>query len=620
VIFAISVNASSALASDLTRFSLTTPAENEILGRIYSQGVSNPAGSVQGMLYIKEARGSSVGTLSGVFSKDSGKTWASPFVFSNSTGVHNFNLAINTSGEEITVVWIEGGERASLMMRQSFDGGSSWRPRILIGAEGGFSSAWGLRLEQNSTGSAKVIGFENRGRSQFFIATTINHGIIWKINAASNPNLKGSYWDIGVSESGSTFAYTYVNWGTPSDRDKLYFSSSQDNGISWQPEKVLSTSSNLGTGSQIISLENEKYIISSELGSELLVSTDLGKSFTKRSFPFSKAFYVSAVLDVTTASIYAIYTSADARIFFSRTIDEGKTWSLPIVLPRTTTKIPKLLWSESTKRLAIVWPEQLEKQLYFSVSGDYGKSWSEPEALLADANRVTNSGPDSDALIAEIFSGNQYVIGWVNYDATDKFSLQSTTVSIATLRFNLNGATVGTPPGAQTLIIGQSANIARYNKEFSKEHHEFVNWNTSSDGTGLSVYSGLDSMKITQDTEIFAIWKELPKFEISYDGNNILTSAPKSQSFYSDEFASLQKVDSSLVRSDRVFKGWNTSPDGKGQSFSTDATNILLNAPLRLFAIGLNKPGKKELICTKGKLVKKISGPKPVCPSGYKKR
>jgi hypothetical protein len=620
LIFAISINANSAFASDLTRFSLTTPAENGILGRIYSQGTSNPAGTVQGVLYVKEARGRGEGTLSGVFSKDSGKTWVSPFVFSNSTGVYNFNIAINRSGEEITVVWVEGGERASLMMRQSFDGGLTWRPQSLIGSDGAFSYVWGLRIEQNSTGSAKVIGFENRSRSQLFIVTTINHGIIWRINAANNPNLKQSYWDIKVSESGSTFAYTYVNYGTPSDRDKLYFSSSQDSGNSWQPEKVITTSSNFSIQSQIISLENQKFIIASELGSELLISTDLGRSFIKRNFPFNNASYVSTALDLATKSIYITFVSADGAVSFSRTNDEGKTWSTPIILPRTSTKMPKLFWSESTRRLALVWPEQLEKQLYFSVSGNQGKNWSNPTPLLADGNRVTNSGVDSDALIAEVLDGNKYVIAWPNYDVADKFSLQATTVNVARLQFNSNGATNGTPPGTQTLISGQFADIPRYNKEFSKPHHEFVHWNTSSDGSGSPVYSGLESIKISQNLEIYAIWKELPKFEITYEGNNVLNSSPLSQSFYSDELAFLQRVDTSLVQRNRVFKEWNTSPDGKGQSFSRDAKGFVLNAPLKLFAIGSNKPTKKVLICTKGKSVKKVLGEKQVCPNGYKKR
>ena len=623
VILTISLSSSTAFANDVIRLTPEYKGSSGPggLNTIYSQGASNPDGTVQGMLYVEDG---GQRTLSGVFSKDSGKTWTAPIFFSNSTGVYNFSLNINKSGAEITVIWVEGGQRQDLVMRQSFDGGINWLPRKLIGSSGAYASAWKLSVKQNSTGSAKIIGFGNRdNNSQLLLATTTDRGLTWNLNSSSNSNLKQYYWDVGVSESGLNFAYTYEDYGTPALQGQLFFSSSRDGGRTWQPEKVLSTTSRFSPGSQIISLENEKFIIANDEGPELLISTDLGANFTKHNFPVSGAFNVSAALDASRGSIYATFITAPGAgrgIYFARSDDDGKTWSKPILFSNSGDNNQKLLWSESKDRLAIIWHEWGGKQLNFTVSGDQGRSWSKSTSLLNEGNRVAGTDVDSAELIAHLSASDQYVIGWTNVDTASNFSLQTKLINIATLRFNLNGATLGTPPGVQTLISGQTADIPRYNNEFSRTHHEFLNWNTSPDGTGSTVFSGLSSISISQNTEVYATWKELPKFEVSFNSNKILKSTPLPQTFYSDEFVTFPRIDTSLVRSDRIFTGWNTSPDGKGQSFNADTRNLLLKSPLKLFAIGINKPVNKNIICTKGKLVKKVIGLKPVCPSGYKKR
>lgn len=622
LIFTISINANVAFATELIKLTPDKPTGPGGLNRLYSQGASNPDGTVQGMLYVEDG-GQNSRTLSGVFSKDSGKTWTTPIIFSNSTSVYTFSLAINESGSEITTIWTDGAYRQNLVIRQSFDGGTSWRPQSLIGSSGAYTSVSRLSIKQNSTGSAKIVGLGDRGNSQLLFATTTDNGLTWKINTSINSSLKQSYWNVGVSESGNNFAYSYEDYGTPSLQGQLFFSSSADGGKTWQPEKILSTTSRFSPGSEIISLDSKKFIIANHEGPELLVSTDLGVTFTKQDFPVSGAFSVSAALDVSRGSIYATFITAwgpGRNIYFSRTDDDGKSWTKPILFSNSGDNYPQLLWSESKDRIAIIWHEWGGKQINFTVSGDQGKSWSKSVSLLNEGNGVAGSGVESADLIAHISASDQYTIGWTNVDSTSNFSLQAKFVNIVMLRFNLNGATLGTPPNVQTLISGQTADIPRYNNEFSKAHHEFINWNTSSDGTGVTVYSGLNSTSINQNTEIYATWKELPKFEISFDSNRILKSTPPSLNFYSDEFAVIPQIDNSLVRSDRIFKGWNTSPDGKGQNFSADTRNFLLKSPLRLYAIGINKPVKKEIICAKGKLVKKVKGLKPVCPSGYKKR
>jgi hypothetical protein len=625
LILTISLSSNTAFANEVIRITPEYKGSSGPggLNRIYSQGASNPNGTVQGMLYVEDG-GQSSRTLRGVFSKDSGKTWTAPIFFSNSTGVYNFSLNINESGAEITAIWVEGGQRQDLVMRQSFDGGINWLPRKLIGSSGAYASAWGLSVKQNSTGSAKIVGFGNRdNNSQLLVATTTDRGLTWNLNSSSNSNLKQYYWDVGVSESGINFAYTYEDYGTPELQGQLFFSSSQDGGKTWQPEKILSTTSRFSPGSEIISLDSEKFIIANHEGPELLISTDLGRTFTKENFPVSGAFSVSAALDITRGSIYATFITATGpgrNIYFSRTDDDGKSWTKPILFSNSGDNYPQLLWSQSEDRIAIIWHEWGGKQINFTVSGDQGKSWSKSASLLNEGNGVAGSGVDSAELFAHLSASDQYFVGWTNLDTTGNYSLQAKYINIVTLRFNSNGATLGTPPNFQTLILGQSADIPRYSNEFSKTHHEFVNWNTNSDGTGSMVYSGLGSLTIIQNTEIYATWKELPKFEISFDSNRILKSTPPSQTFYIDEFATIPLIDSSLVRGDRIFRGWNTSPDGKGKSFSADIGKFTLKSPLRLFAIGVKKPLTKELICVRGKLVKKVIGLKPVCPSGYKKR
>ena len=78
------------------------------------------------------------------------------------------------------------------------------------------------------------------------------------------------------------------------------------------------------------------------------------------------------------------------------------------------------------------------------------------------------------------------------------------------LTFDANGGT-GTMD-KQTFTYNVASNLL--DVKFSKDGHVFKEWNTKADGTGTS-YTNKQSIKISDDTTLYAIWVEGPAYAIS---------------------------------------------------------------------------------------------------------
>ena len=63
-----------------------------------------------------------------------------------------------------------------------------------------------------------------------------------------------------------------------------------------------------------------------------------------------------------------------------------------------------------------------------------------------------------------------------------------------------------------------------------KPHFEFVGWATTPSGSLIS----LENLVVESDLNLYAIWKELPKYSVKYFSNGILKSVPLAKSYWSD--------------------------------------------------------------------------------------
>ena len=110
---------------------------------------------------------------------------------------------------------------------------------------------------------------------------------------------------------------------------------------------------------------------------------------------------------------------------------------------------------------------------------------------------------------------------------------------------------------------------------FSRDHYDFIGWNTKADGTGTAYNPG-SAMTLTAEAPtatLYAQWEEHPKYnylvvynanfgdnETKFDEENVV-------SVY-DTAYTIRTNDNTFVRENYTFAGWNTKADGTGESYA----------------------------------------------------
>ena len=154
-----------------------------------------------------------------------------------------------------------------------------------------------------------------------------------------------------------------------------------------------------------------------------------------------------------------------------------------------------------------------------------------------------------------------------------------------TVTFNANGAHGTVAP--QTAYSGDSITIPG-SSGLSKSGFTFAGWNTNADGTG-TVFDINTTYTPSGDITLYAIWTATVTFNI----NNGSGTTPPSWTENADANITLPGS-GGFSRSGFIFSGWNTMPDGSGNSFSAGATyahpgNITLYARwLAVFTVAFN--------------------------------
>jgi len=120
--------------------------------------------------------------------------------------------------------------------------------------------------------------------------------------------------------------------------------------------------------------------------------------------------------------------------------------------------------------------------------------------------------------------------------------------------------------------------------DLEKTGYEFVEWNTSADGTGTG-YDPLDTflMPATQ-VDLYAQWAAV--YEVTYDGNGSTggTAPVDLASPYQEAETVTVLGNTDLVKTDSVFVGWNTASDGSGTDYVADDTFAMGTAAVTLYA------------------------------------
>lgn len=125
----------------------------------------------------------------------------------------------------------------------------------------------------------------------------------------------------------------------------------------------------------------------------------------------------------------------------------------------------------------------------------------------------------------------------------------------------------------QQVNQGTSVNLAA--NSFTREHYDFTGWNTKADGSGDEYYAGesvKDLAKADETVTLYAQWK-IQTYTIRFEANNGM-GLMEDMIVNMDETVTLSP--NGFVRENHKFTGWNTKPDGSGESYTdiAEITNI----------------------------------------------
>ncbi len=140
-----------------------------------------------------------------------------------------------------------------------------------------------------------------------------------------------------------------------------------------------------------------------------------------------------------------------------------------------------------------------------------------------------------------------------------------------TVTYDGNGGKTSDSQTAFSKSVTPEIEFSVQENQFTKSGYQFTGWNTKEDGSGKSYAVGAP-MSVTENTTLYAQWKEKDGVIVTYDGNGGETSDSKttfSKSVTPEIEFTVQE--NPFTKSGYQFTGWNTKKDGSGKSYAAGA-------------------------------------------------
>ena len=287
------------------------------------------------------------------FSKsvDDGITWSIPQKLSNNNSGNARSPDIAIDGSNIFVTWYDPSSGINeIYFSRSTDGGATWNtPQNISNARGQLPSI-------DNDGSNIFVtwdsgGGPNTGSLEVLFSRSTNGGMTWSSPVVISENGVFSF----VSDIATNGSDIFVSWEVSGigNRD-IHVSKSSDGGITWSTPQNISNNPGASTFSSIATHGTNVFVTWSDIN------------------------------------------EPDHEILFSKSIDGGATWSSPpqnISNTAENSHVPAIT-SDGTN-LFLVWEEGLPgfRDIYFSKSTDNGSTWSAPQNI---------SDTQQDAVIPDI--------------------------------------------------------------------------------------------------------------------------------------------------------------------------------------------------------------------------
>ena len=177
-----------------------------------------------------------------------------------------------------------------------------------------------------------------------------------------------------------------------------------------------------------------------------------------------------------------------------------------------------------------------------------------------------------------IYAGDEEYTLLINF-----LNINTTDASNYTLTYDGNGATSGTVPEVKNVVAGSTVDLKNYNPgNLEKDGYVFLGWNTDASAT-----TPLTDITITSNTTVYAVWKRLLYYTITFDRNGATSGdVPPLQDVLSGTTFDLNNYNpGNLSKNDSNFIGWNTDA-----SATTALSSIVVNSDVLLYAIFEENP------------------------------
>ena len=142
-----------------------------------------------------------------------------------------------------------------------------------------------------------------------------------------------------------------------------------------------------------------------------------------------------------------------------------------------------------------------------------------------------------------------------------------------TVTFDKNGGSTDASPTTKT-VIPPATSLGSLPTAPKRSGYDFAGWNTKADGSG-SVFTA--KSKVDGDMTVYAQWKPVGSFTVTYDRNGGDTDASPVFQIVTPPAVNVGSLPAAPTRSGYTFTGWNTAKSGTGTAFtsSTEVTEDL---------------------------------------------
>ena len=272
-----------------------------------------------------------------VRSNESGGGWVSPVrIVQTSKGCYNPKLALDSEGR-ITIVFF-AEER--LYFARSTDNGTTWSYPVVISPLAYEPLEAAFAIDRNGGFNVIWPQWVEGWNYQVLFTRSTDNGVTWSsvINIYSGwKNSSDAYSPtIAVDANNGIFA-AWAAWPTGGSRyDFVYSNYSLNNGATWQSVDTsygVSKSPNLAINSNgNIYMVLSAAVVPFRYGIAFKKSVDRGTTWAPQSYIKEDGWNSSPHMKIDRAGNLNVIYETDGKYYFTRSLDDGSTWSQPILI------------------------------------------------------------------------------------------------------------------------------------------------------------------------------------------------------------------------------------------------------------------------------------------------